>query len=348
MGKRLQTISIPPKATLRQAMQAIDLGACEIAMVVDEQGRLLGTLTDGDIRRGILSGADLEQAARNYMKEDFKSVSTLAGRAEVLDLMRASGLKQIPILDDEKKLTGLHLLGEIIGSVQRPNWAVIMAGGRGQRLRPLTDKTPKPMVRVAGRPVLERIILHLVGFGIRKIFLSVNYKSEVIESHFRDGKDLGCQIEYLRESKPMGTGGSLSLLAEQPRDPLLVLNGDLLTQFDVERMLAFHRDGGFAATLGVYEYVHKVPFGVVSLEGSRVTGLQEKPTQLWTANAGIYVLQPEVLDLVPRQTHYPITDLIADCLERGQIVGGFIITGDWMDVGWPDELARAQGREQDT
>lgn len=334
---------ISESSSLRTAMEVMDRGSLEIVLVADADGTLLGTLTDGDIRRAILSGASLGDAVSGFMQRHFTAVGPSAGRTEVLDLMRARSLQQIPIVDEAGRLAGLHLLREILGASVRPNWAVVMAGGRGERLRPITDALPKPMIKVAGRPILERIVLHLVGFGIRRIFLSVNYMGDVIEGHFRDGADLGCRIEYLKEEKPLGTGGALSLLAEKPDHPFLMLNGDLLTQFNVGNMLAFHAEGGFRATVGVHEYIHTVPYGVVERDGDRVTGIREKPTQTWLANAGIYVFDPGLVERVPKDTYYPLPALVEECLDRGEAVGTFPIKEEWIDVGHPKELRRARG-----
>ena len=257
--------------------------------------------------------------------------------------MQSRWLSQVPILDEHGRLIGLHTLHEILGASPRDNWAVVMAGGRGERLRPLTDTIPKPMIQVAGRPILERIILHLVGFGVRRIFLAVNYKADLIESHFENGARFGCTIEYLREEKPLGTGGALSLLPAVPTDPILVLNGDLLTQFDVGSLLAFHTSGRYCATVGVHEYTHTVPFGVVDLEDDQIVQIREKPSEVWLTNAGIYVLDPAIVARVPRSSDYPLPALIEECLERKDPVGAFRIEADWIDVGRQTELTRARG-----
>lgn len=343
MSQHLEKIVVSRGASIRAAMEAIEGGAVGIALVVAADGKLLGTVTDGDIRRAILRGASLETPVSCHMQRQFTAVPPSASRAEVLDLMRARSLEQIPIVDDAGKLVGLHLLREIIGAVSTPNWAVIMAGGRGERLKPITDSLPKPMVRVAGRPILERIVLHLVGFGIRRVFLSVNYMGEMIERHFGDGSALGCRIEYLKEEKPLGTGGALSLLPEKPVHPVLVLNGDLLTHFNVGSMLIFHADGGFRATVGVYEYVHRVPYGVVGCEGDRVTHIREKPAHTWLVNAGIYLLEPEILERVPRDVYFPLPALVEECLDRREPVGAFLIREDWIDIGCHQDLDRARG-----
>ncbi len=329
---------------LRTALRSLDASALGIVVVEDNTGRAVGTLTDGDIRRAFLGGARIESPVDDHVNRSFRSVGTSASRAEVLDVMQSRALSQIPILDADGHMIGLHTLHRILGATPRPNWAVVMAGGRGERLRPLTDVVPKPMIRVAGRPILERIVLHLVGFGIPRIFLSVNYKADVIEAHFGNGAAFGCSIDYLREEIPLGTGGALSLIPEMPQHPLLVLNGDLLTQFDVGSLLMFHAAGRHSATIGIHEYTHTVPFGVVDVDGARVIQLREKPSATWHANAGIYVLQPDLVARVPARTFFPMPALIEDCLDRGETVGAFHVEEDWIDVGRQTELDRARGR----
>lgn len=329
--------------SLLDAFGSLEASALSIVIVEDGAGCVAGTLTDGDIRRALLKGAALENPVDRHIHRAFTSVGPVTSRPEVLDLMQSRRIGQIPILDADGRLVGLHTLHEILGNATKPNWAVVMAGGRGERLRPITESIPKPMVRVAGRPVLERLVLHLVGFGIQEVFLSVNYMSEVIESHFGKGAAFGCRITYLKEEKPLGTGGALSLLPRAPEHPLLVMNGDLLTQFDVSEMLAFHRDGRFKATVGVHEYFHTVPYGVVEHERGRITSIREKPTQSWLANAGIYVFDPGILGRVPKDAYFPLPALVEECLENREPVGAFNIGGDWIDVGHPKELNRARG-----
>lgn len=346
MDKRLAAATLGSKSCLRDALEALDRGALNIALVVDELGRLLGTVTDGDVRRAILGGSSLSAPVADFMNRQFIAAGTSTGRAEILDLMRARTIEQLPVVDAKNRLVGLHLLREMIGIVPRGNVAVLMAGGRGERLKPITDSVPKPMIGVAGRPILERIVLHLVGHGIKHIYISVSYKAEVIEQHFGDGKAHGCHIDYLRETEPLGTGGALSLLPQQPSMPLLVVNGDLLTQFDVGNMLAHHQRQGAIATMGVHEYRHKVAFGVVKLEGDRITQIHEKPTHVWLANAGIYVLEPQLVERVPKGTAFALPTLIEDCLEKGERVVAYRLEDEWIDLGQPDELRRARGQHE--
>lgn len=342
-GAKFNACRVSLGQSLMSVLRSLDASGLAIVLVEDECGRAKGVLTDGDVRRALLSGATLESSLDRWVSSGFSAAAPRTSRVEVLDLMQSRRIGEVPILDADARFVGLHTLHDLLGAEAKPNWAVIMAGGRGERLRPLTDTVPKPMIKVAGRPILERIVLHLVGFGIRRIFLSVNYKAAVIEKHFADGAALGCSIEYLREDRPLGTGGPLSLLPTVPEDPLLVLNGDLLTQFDVGSLLAFHEQGAYRATVGIYEYTHTVPLGVVKLDGERVVEVREKPTEAWQVNAGIYVLDPALVDRVPSDVYYGLPALVEECLDRGEPVGGFRVTEDWLDLGRHDELKRARG-----
>jgi dTDP-glucose pyrophosphorylase len=330
-------------ATLREGMMTLERCGCEIVLMTDDAGLLLGIATDGDIRRALLRGAALDDGLADHVKRNFVYVSPSVGRAEVLDIMSARRITQVPVLDGNRRLVGLHLLHDIVGSPERPNWAVVMAGGRGTRLAPLTQDVPKPMIRVAGRPILERIVLHIVSYGIREIFLAVNYLGEQVVEHFGDGGQLGCRIRYLLEDRPLGTGGALALLPEAPPGPLLVMNGDLVTQANLGGMLDAHARGGAAVTIGVRRYLHTVPFGCVTADRDRVTGFEEKPTLSRIVNAGIYVLDPALLSSVERNVEFPITSLFEGCLRRGEQVRTFEIEEDWMDVGQREQLQKARG-----
>jgi dTDP-glucose pyrophosphorylase len=334
---------VPLGGTLRDAMRALDLGASRISLVVAPDGRLVGVATDGDVRRALLEGAGLDGPLEPHVTREFVAVSAAAGRADILDLMRARRIGAVPVLDDERRPVALHLLDEVIAPVERPNWAVIMAGGRGVRLLPLTASVPKPMLRVAGRPILERLVLHLVGHGIREIFLAIGYLGHVIEEHFGDGHRYGARVGYLREEAPLGTGGALGLLPERPPDHLLVMNGDLVTQADLGGLLDAHAAGGHVATIGIRRYVHAVPFGCVNRDGDRVLGLEEKPALVRDVNTGIYALAPELVARVERGRPLMMPDLVSDALGRGETVGAFEIEDDWIDIGQRDLLDRARG-----
>jgi dTDP-glucose pyrophosphorylase len=337
----LELCQVPLGGRLVDAMQSLERSGVEIALVIDS-GRLVGVLTDGDIRRALLGGVGMDSPLAPFVQREFTAVGADAGRAQVLDLMQARTLQQIPVVDADRRLLGLHLLHEVIGRKERPNRAVIMAGGKGLRLRPLTEHLPKPMILVAGRPILERLVLHLVGHGIRHISLAINYLGHVVEGHFGDGRKYGCAIDYLREEQPLGTGGALSLLPEPPRDPLLVLNGDVVTQFDVGKLLDFHAIGGFVATLGVASYAHTVPFGCVEVDGARVVRFEEKPVLMRRVNTGIYVLEPALVARVPARQEFPVTHLFEEALQRGERVGSYQLEDDWIDVGQSEQLRQAR------
>lgn len=341
MRQLFESVCMRESGTLFEALEVLQKGGAGIALVQDDAGRLLGILTDGDIRRALLERAALTDSVAPHVSHDMTTVGPEAGRAEVLDLMQALKIHQVPVVDGGGFVKGLHLLHEVLGAVDRPNWAVIMAGGRGVRLGDLTSHTPKPMLKVAGRPILERLILHLVGFGIRRIFLSVHYLPEVIRNHFGDGSRFGCQIEYLLENQPLGTGGALSLLPEKPLHPVLVCNGDLITQADIDAMIRFHENDNFAMTVGVRDYSYQIPFGCAELDGKSLVSLSEKPSMVHHINAGMYLIAPSVLERVP-ETYFPITDLIQSCLDSGKRVGAWRIEDDWIDVGQRHELDRAR------
>jgi len=337
----LENACVSSAGRLVDAMLSLNISGVEIALVTDDEGRLLGVLTDGDIRRALLAGATLESPLKPYIRDKYTSVDPILARAEVLELMQARGLSQIPAVDAAGRVVGLHLLQQIIGAVERPNWAVILAGGRGRRLHPITATLPKPMLKVAGRPIIERLVLHLVGFGIRNIFISINHFGNIIEDHFRDGSRFGCHILYLREDEPLGTGGPLSLLPSIPEAPIIVLNGDLVTEFNLAQLLHFHTAGSYIATMSIRPYVHEVPFGCVEVKNNCIIRLDEKPTIARSINAGIYALSPSILNRIPRQ-FYPLTRLFDECIERGDPVGAFPMQSDWIDVGLAEQLRQAR------
>jgi dTDP-glucose pyrophosphorylase len=342
MKPELEKFVMGTRNTILEAMTRINTNYREVVFVVDGEENLIGSITDGDIRRGLLGGKTFQTGIGEIMNASVITVPPGTDRATVLDLMKARGIRQVPVVEN-RKILEIHFIRDLIGATNRPNVAVIMAGGKGTRLRPLTEDIPKPMVKVAGRPILERLILHLVGSGVRKIYLSVNYLGEMIESYFGQGEGFGCSIRYLKEEKELHTGGSLSLLPETPQHPLLVMNGDLVTQFHLGKLLEFHHHGNYSATLCVKPYPVTLPFGVVQEEDGRLLDMVEKPSYNYLVNAGIYVINPEVLPLIPTDTAFPITDLFQLLLNREKKAGVFILEEDWIDVGRYDELRKANG-----
>ncbi len=339
----MKQYSTSPDASVIECMQVIERTGAGIAIVVDNECKLIGTVSDGDIRKALLSGCSLDGPVLPHINRNCFSVFASVSRAEVLDIMHARRFEQVPIVNQNNRVIGLHLLHDILGNISRPNWAVVMAGGKGKRLRPFTQNVPKPMIKVAGRPILERIILHLVSSGIRRIFISVNHLSEIIENHFKDGSDYGAEIEYLRENEPLGSGGAISLLHEVPEHPVLVMNGDLLAETNCGDMINFHMQNDFYATMGTYSYFHQVPYGCVEINENRLTSLEEKPVFEKMVNAGIYVLSPRAVSAIPKDTSFPITKLFEDALAKNLLCGVFTIEKEWLDIGTPKQLRQARG-----
>jgi len=339
----MKNYCINPDASLIECMRSMVITGAGIALAVDSEFRLIGTISDGDVRKALVKGCPLDSPIDPHINRSCYYVLPTVPRAEVLDIMQARRFEQVPIVDEQGKVIGLHLLHDILGNIARPNWAVVMAGGKGMRLRPLTETLPKPMIRVAGRPLLERIILHLVSFGIRRIFLAVNHLAPVIEDYFEDGSKYGTKIEYLREDHPLGSGGAISLLPKIPEQPLLVMNGDLIIDTNFTDMIEFHSENDFYATMGVFSYFHQVPFGCVEIEDNRLAGLEEKPILEKMVNAGIYVLSPQAVSAIPKNTYFSITTLFEDAIKNNLACGTFPVEREWLDIGTPQQLRKARG-----
>lgn len=334
---------ITPDARLIECMRIIHITGAGIALAVDSEFRLIGTISDGDIREAVLKGCTLDSPAFPHINRNCFHVLPTVPRVEVLDIMKSRRFEQVPIVDDQGKVRGIHLLHDILGNITRPNWAVVMAGGLGMRLQPMTENIPKPMVKVAGRPILERIVLHLVSYGIRRIFLSVNHLAQVIEHYFEDGSKYGTTIEYLREEVPLGTGGAISLLPEIPDHPFLVMNGDLIANVNCANMIELHNQNDFYATMGVRSYLHHVPYGCVEIQNNRLADLVEKPILEKMVNAGIYVLSPQAASAIPKNIFFPITTLFEDALKKNLACGAFAIEDEWLDIGTSHQLQQARG-----
>lgn len=334
---------INPEATILECMDCMDKSGAGIALAVHGDFKLMGTISDGDIRKALLKGCALDTKIAGLINRNCFSVLPTFPRVKVLDIMQARRFEQVPIVDEAGRVIGIHLLHDMLGAVSSPSWAVIMAGGKGMRLRPLTENIPKPMIPVAGRPILERIILHLVSYGINRIFLAVNYLSDMIEDHFQDGSQFGVSIEYLRENEPLGSGGAISLLPEMPKHPLIVMNGDLIEDANFAKMINFHSQNDFYATMGVYPYFHQVPFGCVKMKNNTLTSIVEKPILEETVNAGIYVLSPKAVSHVPQDTAFPITSLFENALGSDDACGTFVLEKEWLDIGSPQQLRQARG-----
>lgn len=326
-------ILVGPSDSILKTMQLIDKNTMQIAIVVDEYNQLLGTVTDGDIRRGILKGLSLDSPIEIIMNTSPKKA--LIGKPEKLyvNILKRNKLKHLPLTSEEGKFVDLFLLEAKDSSRRNDNIVVLMAGGLGSRLRPLTDEIPKPLLPVGGKPILEHIIESFKENGFYQFVLSVNYKKEYIETHFGDGSEFGVEISYLPEEKRLGTAGALSLLTKDTCKPIIVMNGDLLTKVNFEQLLSFHLDNKAIATMCVRNYEYQIPYGVINTYQQRLIGIEEKPIHHSFVNAGIYVLNPEVKGQIPYNEYYDMPELFTKLIANNENVQAFPIREYWMDVG---------------
>jgi dTDP-glucose pyrophosphorylase len=341
--KSWESVLISPETPLREAIAKIDAAATQLALVVDADRRLLGTLSDGDVRRGLLAGMELTDPVERCMFRSPTTARVGESREAIVTKMRASVLHQIPVLDISGRIVDLKTIDDYLAVPARENWVVIMAGGLGTRLKELTHETPKPMLMVGGRPLLEIIVRRFVEQGFRRIWLAVNYHAEQIEKHFGDGSAFGAEVNYLREDKRLGTAGALSLLPQASATPLLVTNADLLVAVDYGEMLDAHVASGATATMGVREYEYQIPYGVVRTTEDRIAGLEEKPVHQALVNAGIYVLAPDVLVHVPDDTFFDMPELFAALIGAGKRARYHRIDGYWLDIGRHEDYYKANG-----
>ena len=346
--KRWTKTLIAPAAPLSEAINAIDAGNQQICLVVDEARRLLGTVTDGDVRRGILRGLDLAVPVSEIMNASPRVGADNEDTESLLARMVADSVHQIPLVDGRGRVVGLASIDDLIGAA-RPvdNVVVLMAGGLGTRLRPLTEDAPKPLLAVGNKPILETILESFVQFGFRHFYISVNYKGEMIKRHFGNGARWGVTIRYMEEDERLGTVGALRLLPERPTQPLVVMNADLLTRVNFAQLLDFHHQQEARATMCVRAYDFQVPFGVVQIEEDRITRIDEKPLHGFFVNAGIYVLDPDLIDLIPEEGLFDMTALFDRILEAGYLTAAFPIREYWLDVGRHNDLDQANWEFRD-
>ena len=339
--KNWQNTLIAPSITLRDALHTIDDIGCQMALVVDSDRRLLGTLSDGDARRALLRGATLDTPVFQAMHTTPTVVRMHDDRQTRIMLIKQRGLHQLPIVDGEGHVVGLEVVDDYFQAPSREESVVIMAGGLGTRLKELTRETPKPMLNVGSRPILETIIQSFSDQGFHRFYLAVNYKAEQIEAYFGDGSKFGVAVNYLREQQRMGTAGALSLLPTEFEHPILVTNADLLTKVDYGTMIQNHLATGADATMGVRKYEMQVPFGVVKENDGRISSIFEKPIHQFMVSAGIYVLSPSALKLVPHNQFFDMPSLFESIMERGLYARSHHIDGYWLDIGQPSDFERA-------
>ena len=335
--------AVPEAATVKLVVENLTSSGLRLSMVVGPDGALLGIISDGDIRRGLLAGEGLDSPATAVMNRSFASAPSETPISELKRVVRSHEVTHLPLVDQNGKLAGLFIDQPDERGTGRDNTVVIMAGGVGMRLRPLTEKTPKPMLPVGGKPMVQHTIESLRSEGFSNFVLAINYLGDQIESHFGDGSDFGVDISYVREAQPLGTGGALSLLEGTFQSPILVVNGDVMLSAKISEMLDFHNQSGGELTVGVKLLETQIPYGVVDVDGSRILRIKEKPIYRDFVNAGVYALNPELLGKVPRDEKFDMTDLLAQVIETATAIG-FPLHESWIDLGRPEDLLRA--REQ--
>ena len=342
MIKDLSALTVDQNATLLQTIEAINAGAKQIALVVDADAKLLGTVTDGDVRRGLLRGLALDASVLEVMNKQPHVASPDEDPQEVMAREFSKSIHQLPVIDEHGKLVGLLTDQDMLVAAEISTPVVLMAGGKGVRLYPLTKDVPKPMLKIGDQPILEIILRKLHAQGFRNIFISVNYLADVIRDHIKDGAWLGLKVTYLEETQPLGTAGALAQMAGQIGEPFIVMNSDLLTNCDLRQVIKFHKKQGAKATLGVREYSFQVPYGVVNIDGNEVESISEKPIHRSMVSAGIYALDPWALELIPKNEFCDMPTLLDSVKAHGEKVVAFPIHESWLDIGRHDDLNEAR------
>jgi len=339
--KNIENIKLRQNATIKEALEIIDSGAMQIALVVDDNDKLLGTLTDGDIRRGILRGLDIDSSIETIVFKEPAVAKISSTKEEILKIALSKKLHQIPIVDDNGIVLDLKEIEELVEPKIKTNRVILMVGGLGTRLRPLTQDMPKPMLKVGNKPILQTIVEKFAEYGFVNITMCVNFNASIIRDYFGDGKEFGVNIDYVLEEKRMGTAGALSLLKERPSEPFFVMNGDLLTNVNFEHIFNYHMLNKATATMCVREYDYEVPYGVGKMNDNKITEIAEKPVQKFFVSAGIYMLSPEILDLIPKNEFYDMPALFEKLIKLSKNVISFPIREYWLDIGRMEEYQRA-------
>lgn len=334
-------VLVRPDILIRQALVLLDQTALQILLVVNADNKLLGTITDGDIRRGLLKGMTLDKVIKSIIHSTPTVGHINESNQEIIKKAINAKIHQIPIVDSENIVVGIKEVDELLKPEIKTNKVILMVGGLGTRLHPLTQDTPKPMLTVGDKPILHTIVERFASYGFVNIVMCVNYKAEAIQAYFGKGEKFGVNIDYVLEQERMGTAGALSLLSSRPGEPFFVMNGDLLTNVNFESLLDYHQSHQSVATMCVREYDFQVPYGVVNIDGHKVTSIIEKPLQKFFVSAGIYMLSPPILDKIPVGQYYDMPTLFEKLLEQNQNIVSFPIHEYWLDIGRMNEYEQA-------
>ncbi|MFZ5354273.1 MAG: nucleotidyltransferase family protein [Bacillota bacterium] len=340
--KNVDKILVHMDDSIKAVMKTMDEGAMGIVLIVDDNKMLRGTVTDGDIRRAIINGKDLEQSVYNIMQVNFKYITQeQVNKNSVNRFFEEKLVRQLPVLNRFKQPIGIILLEDMFSLPEKNNYVVIMAGGLGSRLRPLTDEIPKPMLKVGSKPILETIIEQFKKSGFNNILISVNYKSNIIEDYFQDGSSFGVSIEYVKEKERLGTAGALRLARQYLESPFFVINGDILTNLNFNSFLDFHYEGNNDMTIATRSYNFQIPYGVINTNNDKIASLDEKPEMTFSINAGIYILNPSIIEYIPENIYYGMNDLINTTLQKQHIIGSYPLREYWIDIGHMQDYYKA-------
>jgi dTDP-glucose pyrophosphorylase len=335
----LDKLIVMQSASIRDAVKVVNDGKLQVAFVVNDGRQLVGSVTDGDVRRAIINGCSLQDPVLNIMNTN---PVYLRSKTEAVEAkLRRTAYHSIPVVDDDMCVIDVVISSAIANYEGYTNPVVLMAGGLGTRLRPFTDDCPKPLLNVGEKPLLDTILSSLVEQGFSQYYISVNYLSEKLKSYFGDGDDRGVSISYLEEEKRLGTVGALSLLPPGLDKPILVVNGDVLTKVSFSNLMQFHNNNESDISVCVTHYEHQVPYGVIDVDDGKIKGLVEKPVNSYLINAGIYVVNPRIISLIPKDTFYDMTTLLEACISKGMSVAVYPITEYWLDIGRSSEYAKA-------
>jgi len=343
MSKELQNLLIQYDKSILQAMERININCKGILLVVNGDNKLLGTVTDGDLRRAILSGCELSKSVIDIYNKNCAYTNKNADVNEIKVKFIEKKLKLLPIVDKDKIVIDYLEIDDLIdyNKLEKENSVLIMAGGLGSRMSPLTDDLPKPMLKVGSKPILQTIIEQFRSYGFTNILISVNYKADIIENYFRDGSDFGVSIKYIKETKRLGTAGAINLAKGYLNKPFFVINGDILTTVNFYDLLQYHNNNNYKMTIGSRVYETQIPYGVINTEENCVTELEEKPIINHLVSGGIYVLNPEAIDIIPEDKYFDITQLINRLIDNKEKIGSFPITDYWMDIGKVEDYYKA-------
>ncbi len=327
--------------SVAEVIKIFEESPIQFVMVIDANQKLLGTVSDGDIRRAFLSKLTTEIAVESIMH--LSPIVARSGESSetILEKLNANSIRFIPLLDDQSRVIGIEIRDKLLNPEAKDNWVVLMAGGEGTRLGSLTNSCPKPMLSVGGRPILETILRNFVNHGFNKFYIAVNYRAHIIEDHFGNGSKWNAEIRYLRENQKLGTCGALSLIKDKIKSPIIMMNGDLLTKINFNQLLDFHNQHNSTMTVCIRKHELQVQYGVVQLSDHSILRIDEKPLQYFFVNAGIYVLQPELLESVPRNQSYDMTKLIDNVIQSKKVVTAFPIREYWIDIGIRSDFERA-------